>query len=141
VVEDGFVHAGLARNAGFLCCGNGATRARPSILAIWIAQAADAARRGVNQAGIAALERISGMREVVEASYPGGMEMAAAVWKSIYRDLDQQRGWNHRIFGVGTPRHGVSHAVRLGRIRRHPPAHGLHRARAFAPSVMGISAL
>ena len=93
-------------------------------------QAADAARRGVNQAGIAALERIGGMREVVsghalEHDGRGRLEV------ETIGDLHQQRGWNQRILGVGAARHGVGYAVAdddFSDIR----ANGLHRARAFA---------
>ena len=130
-VEDGFIHAMFARDLSFFCCRNGAEDMRAEHLGHLHDQPAGAARGRMHQARFAALQRIGRMRQVVLAVMPCSMAAAAMLKSRPSRYLDQLRGWDHRIFGIRSARHGVSYAI-AGRDFGDIGTNRFHRPRCLA---------
>ena len=90
--------------------GDGAKDARADAAGHLHQQQSHAARGRVHQAGVARFQRESGMRQIMRGhalQHGRGCRLET----DAVGDLHQLRGRDHRVFGVGTARHGIRYAI------------------------------
>ena len=134
-VENHVGGAGFARELGLCLGGDGGDDARADARCDLREQQADTAGAGVHQRGVARLERVGGVSEIMRGHAlehgGGGVLQAQAVG-----NLDQLRGGNESVLGIAADDAGGGDRI-AGFESRDAGTELLHGARGFAARNQG----